>query len=173
LEVGFEQDVALIQAMSNYPLSIWDGVIDVAYSSLGASMYANNWVSGERGQEALKKHLKDVWRMLKPGGIFALSAPRPNPNWTKVLLRSLTWPLMHGRLDMLVQTIAYCPGIYLRSRFMKASERRGDAHYLHADEWERLFQECGFAVLEKSEGESYGEQGVTIVCQKGASNNEN
>lgn len=168
LTTEYNGDIALIQAMSGYALPIWDDSIDICFSSLGASMYAFVWINGQKvyGKDALRKHLQDVYRFLKPGGIFAISSPKPNPDWSKVFWESLLWPLKNRQWKMLLKTITYGLDIRKRSSFMTEYAKQGYAHYLSADEWSSLLQECGFEIIKLSEGEVYAGQGVIVIAQK-------
>jgi len=170
LAIGYEHDIALIQSMTGYALPFWKNSIDICVSSLGASMYAFAWINGENlyGQPALKKHLQDIHRFLKPGGIFAFSAPKPKPDWGKVLRDSIIWPIKNRRLGMLIQTLTYGPEAKKRSQFMNEYEKKGYAFYLDPEAWTIILEECGFEVLEVAEGgDIYAGQGLVMVAMKG------
>lgn len=170
LAIGYERDIALIQAMAGYTMPFWPNSVDVCVSSLGASMYAFAWINGDKlyGPAALKKHLQDIHRFLKPGGIFAFSAPKPNPDWGKVLRDSILWPVKNRQLGMLIQTLTYGPEAKKRSRFMNEYETKGYAFYLSSKTWTAILEECGFEVVEKAEGSDiYAGQALVVVARKG------
>jgi len=163
--------VALVQSSTMSCLPIYDAIADCVLSSLGGLTYAGWWFNekGEllfRGKEALLESLKDIYRILKPGGYVALSSPCPNPNWNAVLKESLWHFLSHGQFLKLYYVLRTGFKAKKLSTFMRQVEAMGCAHYLSVEEWSEIFSKVGFDIVEYSSGEYYSKQGVIMIAQK-------
>jgi SAM-dependent methyltransferase len=168
---GYRRSVALIQAATMSTLPVWDETADCVVSSLGGVMYAGSWFDEDgklvyEGREALDSCLKDVNRILKPGGYLALSVPKPNPDWGAVLRSSILHSVMHGHLFKLIRALKYGSQARAASAFMNQLDKDGRAHYLSSQDWAIALHEAGFEIVDSSFGQYYAKQGGLIVAQK-------
>ncbi|MFA5029921.1 MAG: class I SAM-dependent methyltransferase [Patescibacteria group bacterium] len=169
-DAGYRGKVALAQDSTMSRLPIWDETVDCVVSSLGGVTYAGWWFEdGElvcEGREALRRSLKDIRRILKPGGYLGFSGLMPNPDFMMIFKYSLWEPLRHCRLKPLWMTLKHGLRIKKISAFMHECECKQTAHYLTLEEWAAYLKEAGFEVVDASVGESYAKQGIVVVARK-------
>jgi len=145
--------------------------VDSVISSLGALMYAWAWFDKNGKQvasnrEAFVKGLRDVYRILKPGGYLGISAPLPNPDWRKIRNQSLKHLVFHEfSLKKIWETIWYGTKAVRYSRFMNGLEKEGKAHYLSPQEWKQYLEDVGFKI-ETIEVDCFAGQGVIVIARK-------
>ena len=168
--------IFFVHTASMFESPLWDESVDSVISSLGAIMYTWAWFNedGEKiasNREALKFGLKDIHRILKPGGYFALSAPLPNPNWRKVRNQSFKHlvlnefePNWHW-FKRVARTIYHGTKAAHYSDFMLKMEREGRAHYLSSQEWKKYLEEAGFEIV-SVETDCFAGQGVIVIARK-------
>jgi SAM-dependent methyltransferase len=135
---------------------------DGAVSGL-AIQYAESY-SEEQGRwttEAYEHLLREIYRVLRPGGRFVFSVNVPEPAWGKVALRSL-----HGVFQMRQ------PGRFLKrawrmmryGAWLKEEARRGRFHFLPWDAIEVRLTAAGFTACEHRL--SYAGQAYVIRCRR-------
>jgi ubiquinone/menaquinone biosynthesis C-methylase UbiE len=138
--------------------SSFDGVV----SGL-AIQYAESY-SREHGQwttEAYDRLLREVLRVLRPGGTFVFSVNVPEPAWVKIALWGVPAfftsrkPLRYFRNAM--RMLKY-------GAWLKREARRGRFHYLPATVVARKLMAAGFVAVESRV--SFARQAYVLRCRK-------
>ncbi|MFA6550984.1 MAG: class I SAM-dependent methyltransferase [Patescibacteria group bacterium] len=163
--------VYLIHMAAMFKLPLRDNSVCSAVSSLGALMYIWKWhdQNGKlvaSGRDALKLGLKDVHRIIKPGGYLGISAPLPHPNWRAIRNEALRHIIFHKfSLKKIWKAIYHGTKAVKYSEFMNGLEGEGKAHYLSPEEWKEYLKEAGFKI-EEIVDDCYAGQGVIIIARK-------
>lgn len=115
---------------------------------------------GEIGRRALVCLLKDVYKMLKPGGVFIWSTPKHNVNFFHVFLAS--WKniidIRHPK------HIYYGPAILTQALRIQRKGKTGVYSFLKTDELKSVLEEIGFKNINLTR--SMAKQVDVISCQK-------
>jgi ubiquinone/menaquinone biosynthesis C-methylase UbiE len=138
----------------------FDGVV----SGL-AIQYAESWdaVRGCWTTDAYDHLLREVYRILRPGGSFVFSVNVPEPAWIKVAIRSLP-SLLRNR-----HPLRYAKNALRMLRYgawLKKEARRGRFHYLPAEVIVRKLTAAGFTAVEHRT--SYAGQAYILRCRRPA-----
>ena len=120
-----------------------DGSFDHAVSGLSIS-YAEHFDEATQRwtQSAYDALLKDVHRVLKPGGRFVFSVNVPEPSWWAVGLRSLFGAVAQSRRPL--KFLKNCLRMNQYGAWLKAEARTGRFHYLPAAETTAKLTAAGF-----------------------------
>jgi SAM-dependent methyltransferase len=152
LHVNFSAGLALC------PDSSYDGAV----SGL-AIQYAESF-STQRGcwtAEAYERLLKEVLRLLRPGGVFVFSVNVPEPAWVKIALYGVPGffksrkPLRYFKNAM--RMLRY-------GSWLKREARRGRFHYLPATAIADKLTAAGFVAVETQL--SFARQAYVVRCRK-------
>jgi len=140
---------------------IEDGYFDGVVSGL-AIQYAEAWdaVRGCWTTDAYDYLLRDVCRILRPGGVFVFSVNVPEPAWIKVAFRSLASLFRHPH------PLKYAKNAWRMLRYgawLKKEARRGRFHYLPAEVIHRKLTAAGFGEVEHRL--SYAGQAYIFRCR--------
>lgn len=140
-----------------------DASFDHAISGLSIS-YAQSWSEAEERwtTQAYDRLLREVWRVLKPGGRFVFSVNVPEPKWWRVALASLGDAF---RSDKPLRFLRRSWRMLRYGRWLKAEARRGRFHYLPAEVVQRKLEAAGFTAVEHRR--SYAGQAYVFRAIKG------
>jgi ubiquinone/menaquinone biosynthesis C-methylase UbiE len=140
-----------------------DASFDHAISGLSIS-YAQSWSEAEERwtTQAYDRLLREVWRVLKPGGRFVFSVNVPEPKWWRVALASLGDAF---RSDKPLRFLRRSWRMLRYGRWLKAEARRGRFHYLPAEVVQRKLEAAGFTAVEYRR--SYAGQAYVFRAIKG------
>jgi SAM-dependent methyltransferase len=123
-----------------------DNRFDGAVSGL-AIQYAESYSETEQRwtQQAYDRLLRDVHRVLKPGGTFVFSVNVPEPSWGRVALGALRGAFASRR------KLRYLHKLWKLHRYggwLKREARKGRFHYLTADVITAKLSQAGFSNIE-------------------------
>jgi|GEM_PF-523354 ubiquinone/menaquinone biosynthesis C-methylase UbiE len=123
-----------------------DARFDHVISGLSIS-YAQSWSEVEQRwtTEAYDRLLREVWRVLRPGGRFVFSVNVPQPRWWRVALASLGDAF---RSDKPLRFLRRSWRMLRYGRWLKAEARRGRFHYLPAEVVRGKLLVAGFDSIE-------------------------
>lgn len=123
-----------------------DASFDHVVSGLSIS-YAQSWSEAEQRwtTAAYDRLLREVWRVLRPGGRFVFSVNVPEPQWWRVTLASLGDAF---RSEKPLRFLRRSWRMLRYGRWLKAEARRGRFHYLPATEVVLRLRAAGFAEVE-------------------------
>jgi ubiquinone/menaquinone biosynthesis C-methylase UbiE len=142
--------------------SFADGSFDGAISGL-AIQYAESFdeKTGTWTTDAYDHLLREVCRLLRPGGCWVFSVNVPEPGWKRVALASLTGLLRAPRITRYVKNSLR---MMKYGSWLTREARRGRFHYLAADEIEKRLSRAGFTAIEHKL--SYVKQAYVLRCRK-------
>jgi ubiquinone/menaquinone biosynthesis C-methylase UbiE len=128
-----------------------------------AIQYAESWdaVRGCWTTDAYDHLLREVYRILRPGGTFVFSVNVPEPAWIKVAWRSLS-SLFHAR-----RPLRYAKNAWRMLRYgawLKREARRGRFHYLPVEVIGRKLTTAGLIQVEHRL--SYAGQAYLLRCRR-------
>ena len=144
--------------------SFADSQFDGAVSGL-AIQYAESF-DGDAGgwtKDAYDHLLREVRRVLRPGGWFVFSVNVPDPAWGRVALAALTglW-----RAPKMTRFVKNSLRMWRYGSWLSKEARRGRFHYLPVDEIVRRLGAAGFEQIDHRL--SYVKQAYVMRCQKPA-----
>jgi|GEM_PF-1029177 len=170
--------IFLIRATFMFRTPIKDGSVDSVISSLGALMYAWAWFdqNGNQvafGRDAFVQGLKEIHRIVKPGGYLGISAPLPNPNWATIKRQALKYLIFHefsfrkpvSSLKRIITSARHGHRAVRYSKFMNNLEQEGKAHFLTLAEWDEYLSQTGFEIIAYDD-DCYAKQGIIVIAQK-------
>jgi ubiquinone/menaquinone biosynthesis C-methylase UbiE len=105
--------------------------------------------------------LREVCRVLRPGGWFVFSVNVPNPGWGRVALASLTGLLAAPRLSRYVKNSLR---MWRYGSWLSQEAQRGRFHFLPVEDIEHRLHCAGFGNMEHRL--SYVNQAYVLRCQK-------
>jgi SAM-dependent methyltransferase len=111
--------------------------------------------------EAYDRLLRDVRRVLRPGGTFVFSVNVPEPAWGRVALRSLPGLFRRGKVG---RRLSDAWRMFRYGRWLTRESRRGRFHYLPIDTIVAKLRSAGFTAVEHRL--SYVDQAFVIRCRK-------
>jgi SAM-dependent methyltransferase len=144
-------------------LSQWqDGYFDGIVSGL-AIQYAESYSQEERcwTTAAYDHVLREIRRLLRPGGVFVFSVNVPDPSWGRVALASVTGVFQTRRpLRYLKRTWR----MWRYSSWVRSEAKRGRFHYLSIPALVAKLTDAGLGAIEHRL--SYANQAYLIRCQR-------
>jgi len=143
--------------LSSWPSGHFDGVV----SGL-AIQYAESYSPGKGWTtEAYDSLLREVSRVLRPGGQFVFSVNVPEPAWGKVGLQALPYVFGSGKPLQLLKNI-WRMSKY--GKWLKREARRGRFHYLPIGDVAERLAAAGFERI--AHRVSYAGQAYVVRCRK-------
>lgn len=115
---------------------------------------------GEIGIKGFIKLLKDIHRVLEPGGAFIWSTPKKGVNFFRVFLASWKNILDPKNLDH----IYYGPAIFKQALQIQKKGKKGIYHFLSVADLEKILKEIGFKDIKFKK--SMADQVDIISCKK-------
>jgi ubiquinone/menaquinone biosynthesis C-methylase UbiE len=128
--------------LAGWPDARCDGVVS-GLALTYAECYSE--ASGRWTQTAYDRILHEVYRVLKPGGVFVFSVNVPEPAWGRVAWQSLGG-LFKNRKPLRYLKKAW--RLWTYGGWLTREARRGRFHYLPWEQIEAKLQSVGFAQLE-------------------------
>jgi SAM-dependent methyltransferase len=146
------------QGFPDWPSEQFHGVVS------GLSLqYAESYSEGENcwTEEAYDRVIAEVYRLLKPGGVFVFSVNVPNPAWSKVTISSLAGTF-HKKQPLRYLRKAW--RIWTYGNWLTRESQRGRFHYLPFETIVAKLQKIGFGQIIHQL--SYAGQAYLIRCCK-------
>jgi ubiquinone/menaquinone biosynthesis C-methylase UbiE len=142
--------------------SFAENQFDGAVSGL-AIQYAESFdeKTGTWNTQAYDLLLREVWRVLRPGGLWVFSVNVPEPAWGRVALASLGGLLRTGGVKRYVKNSLR---MWKYGSWLSKEARRGRFHYLPVDEIVSRLRSAGFTAVEHKL--SYVRQAYVLRCKK-------
>jgi ubiquinone/menaquinone biosynthesis C-methylase UbiE len=139
-----------------------DGHFDGALSGL-AIQYAESFdeTTGGWTTDAYDHLLREVCRVLKPGGSWVFSVNVPEPGWGRVALASVTGWLHAPRKARYAKNALR---MLKYGKWLTKEARRGRFHYLPVEEIVRRLEKAGFTGIEHQL--SYVKQAYVLRCKR-------
>ncbi len=139
-----------------------DGSFDGALSGL-AIQYAESYdeKNGTWTKDAYDHLLREILRVLRPGGSWVFSVNVPEPGWGRVALASLTGLLRAPRIGRYVKNSLR---MWKYGSWLSREARTGRFHYLPVEEIVSRLEKAGFHGIEYRL--SYVKQAYVLRCQK-------
>lgn len=139
-----------------------DGHFSGAVSGL-AIQYAESYDStkGAWTTDAYDHLLREVRRVLQPGGSFVFSVNVPEPSWGRVALAALTGVLRAPRVTRFVKDSLR---MWKYGSWLSREARRGRFHFMPIEEVARRLAAAGFEKVEHRL--SYVRQAYVLRCRK-------
>jgi ubiquinone/menaquinone biosynthesis C-methylase UbiE len=144
--------------LSQFEAGSFDGVV----SGL-AIQYAESFDANRRiwTRDAYRQLLRDIARVLKPGGQFVFSVNRPDPAWRRVALASVPAVLRTWRM---VRFVRDSFRMLRYGNWLSAESRKGRFHFLPVGEVIQSLREAGFSQIDQRL--SYCGQAYVLRCRK-------
>jgi ubiquinone/menaquinone biosynthesis C-methylase UbiE len=117
--------------------------------------------TGAWTKDAYDHLLREIERVLKPGGVLVFSVNVPEPAWGRVAMASLTGLLQTGRIHRYVKNALR---MWHYGKWLTRESRQGRFHFLPVEEIVRRLEEAGFSGIEHRL--SYCEQAWVVRCKK-------
>lgn len=142
------------------PLPFADDSFDGVTAGL-VIQYAESGTDNKWTLDGYKRALREVYRVLKPGGYFVWSVNVPDPDFRKIFLLSWRQIFLTWKMPLILSA-----GIALvkQSSWLKECARNGRFHYLPIAEVCQLTCEAGFADIEHQI--TYADQAWVVSCKK-------
>jgi ubiquinone/menaquinone biosynthesis C-methylase UbiE len=143
--------------LTTWPSDQFDGVV----SGL-AIQYAESYAPGKGWTtDAYQELLREVHRVLRPGGRFVFSVNVPDPAWGKVGVCALPYVLSSRKPLRLLKNILR---MWRYGNWLKCEARRGRFHYLPIGDIVARLEAAGFERI--SHRLSYAGQAYVVRCRK-------
>jgi ubiquinone/menaquinone biosynthesis C-methylase UbiE len=157
------EQVRFLQADFSAGLASWpDGQFHGVVSGL-AIQYAERYSETDgRWTDAAYDHLlREINRVLRPGGTFVFSVNVPEPAWGKVALRSLPSLFRRGKIG---RRLMDAWRMYRYGRWLTRESRRGRFHYLPVEQIVAKLKAAGYVGIEHRR--TYADQAFLVRCRK-------
>jgi ubiquinone/menaquinone biosynthesis C-methylase UbiE len=141
-----------------------DNSFDGAVSGL-AIQYAESFCTetGKWTSGAYDALLREVWRVLRPGGVFVFSVNRPEPSWFRVAFSGVWGFFLSSNPFRFLKNSAR---MWRYGGWLKKQARAGRFHYLPSDLVRRKLEQAGLAEVEVQL--SFAGQAYVVRCRKPA-----
>ncbi|MFO1185491.1 MAG: methyltransferase domain-containing protein [Bauldia sp.] len=149
-----------VQDFSSGLPTVASGSLDGVVSGLSIQ-YAESFAEGRWTDAAYDRLLREVLRVLRPGGRFVFSCNVPNPSWMRIGIGSLS-SVFAAR-----QTLRFLKQAQRMMRYgawLKREARKGRFHYLPAEQVLGKLAAAGFR--ETAHRQSYGGQAFIFSGSK-------
>ncbi len=134
--------VTLLLHDLSYKLPFADGHFDGVVANLVLPYVINH--EGEQGKAALRAVLREMYRVLKPGGRFVWSSPVKNVNFWRVFFAS--WREILNPMD--IKKLYYGPAVLAHALTIQKKGQESVYSFLDKDELADLLSAIGFKGVE-------------------------